>query len=124
LDKPVLNLLNKEKVIQKLPDILSKYREKRNSKYESQKSIYFQVLGTKLMEIGAEINPELKQEILENSKTDQWMNTNEERKNIVEAFHKRLEDYTGEPVVIKTKGLFETIGDAIRAGQTGLINKR
>ena len=76
-----------------------------------------------MMKTGAPISEELKAEILENSKTDEWASEDEERKQIVEGFHTAIESYDGTPIVIKSRGLFEVMAEHIADGKTGLINK-
>jgi hypothetical protein len=115
--------ITREDIEANLPEILEKFRGTENNEYYSDRAIYFQVLGVLMMETGAPISEELKAEILENSKTDEWASEDEERKQIVEGFHTAIESYDGTPIVIKSRGLFEVMAEHIADGKTGLINK-
>ena len=85
--------------------------------------IGYQVLGILMMESGAEMSKEIKDKILQACHDDEWARVDEERQKKVLEFHDMVLKYNGDKVVIKTKGLFETIADHIAAGKTGLVNK-
>ena len=91
---------------------------------KEEKAIAYQVLGVLMMKAGASISQELKNEIIENSKTDSWAVQDSERGAIVEKFHDTLSLYEGKhPIEIRSRGLFEALGEHIANGNTGLINK-
>lgn len=115
--------ITREDIEAHLPEILEKFRETENNEYYADRAIYFQVLGVLMMQTGTPISEELKAEILENSKTDDWAMEDEERKQIVEGFHQAIEVYNGTPIRIKSRGLFEVLAEHIASGNGGLINK-
>ena len=67
-----------------------------NNDYYDEKVISYQVLGVLMMEAGASISKELKNEIIENSKTDLWAANDSERGYFVEKFHDTLSLYEGK----------------------------
>jgi hypothetical protein len=106
-----------------MPQILDFVRSHENNDYYDESAIAYQVLGVLMMKTGTPITEELKQEILENSKTDSWAESDSERKEIVGNFHTAIENYNGTPVVITSRGLFEAIAEHMSQGNTGLVNK-
>ena len=116
--------LTKDDFTNNMEKILEFVRGEENNDYYDEKAICYQVLGVLMMKAGAPISQELKDEIIENSKTDSWAKEDSERGSIVEKFHDTLSLYEGKhPVEIRSKGLFEAINDHIANGNTGLVNK-
>ena len=116
--------LTKEDFTNNMEKILEFVRGGENNDYYDEKAIGYQVLGVLMMKAGAPISQELKDEIIENSKTDSWAKEDSERGSIVEKFHNTLSLYEGKhSIEIRSKGLFEAINDHIANGNTGLVNK-
>jgi len=107
---------------EKGPQILEMLRKLKNNQYYDDHAIGFQVLGVLMMEAGAPISEELKAEILEASGRDSWAASNIERGVKIESFQRAIREYDGTPRVIKSKGLFEVIGEHLDGGGTGLVN--
>lgn len=107
-------------------EIIKFVRGEENNSYYDEHAIAFQVLGVMMMRVGAPISDDLKKEIIAASQTDAWAydpeHGDEERKAIVDGFHKAIEAYDGTPIVIKSRGLFEVIADRMSKGKTGLVN--
>ena len=116
--------LTKEDFANNMEKILEFVRDQENNDYYDEKAIGYQVLGVLMMKAGAPISQELKDEIIENSKTDSWAEQDSERGAIVKKFHDTLSLYEGKhSVEIRSKGLFEALDEHIANGNTGLINK-
>lgn len=115
--------LKKEDFERNLPAILEMLRKQENDDFYDEFAIGFQVLGVLMMKAGAPISDELKAEIRAASETDSWAKEDPERKEIVDGFHKALEAYDGNPIIIKSRGLFEVIADHLASGKEGLVNK-
>ena len=93
--------LTKEDFANNMEKILEFVRGRENNDYYDKKAIGYQVLGVLMMKAGAPISQELKDEIIENSKTDSWAMEDSERGSIVEKFHDTLSLYEGKhPVEI------------------------
>lgn len=117
-DSTVHHKIPKKTFADKLPEILE-YIEA--SDYD--KEIGYQVLGVMMMEVGAEIGPELKEKMILAAQEDVWAQEDEERKAVMEQFVQSLRSYeSSTPIVIRTPGLFETIAKKMNEGSTGLVN--
>lgn len=81
----------------------------REQEYHERKSVGFQVLGFTMMTKGATISPELKTEIIEWSKKDEWAEEDGERATIIQNFCNSLEIYDGRPVTINDEGISELV---------------
>jgi len=97
-DYSVRNELTAESLEKNLPQILETLRNAADP-------VGFQVLGVLMMKAGATISPELKDEIVEMAKKDDW--DEEERVATIQNFCQAVETYDGTPVVINSRGLFE-----------------
>ena len=81
-------------------------------------NIFHQVLGIMMMEAGAPINHTLKNKMIKGAENDEWANedlenNDEGRRDKMDAFISVLGKYGGTPTKINSKGLMETISDAI-----------
>jgi hypothetical protein len=79
-------------------------------------NIFHQVLGILMMESGAPINKTLKAKMIKAAQQDEWANEDggdEDRKDKMDAFITKVKNYDGTSTIIKSKGLMETMADAI-----------
>ena len=81
-------------------------------------NIFHQVLGIMMMKSGAPINKTLKAKMIKAAKNDEWANedlehNDEGRRDKMDAFITKLKNYDGTSTIIKSKGLMETMADAI-----------
>lgn len=100
-----------------MPAILEFLRSQENDEYYDNRTIGFQVLGVLMMRSGTPITEELKSEILMESEKDTWSTEDEERNQTVRGFEEALRSYTGEPIIIRSRGLFEVIGERLSKQQ-------
>lgn len=86
--------------------------------------IGYQVLAVMMMGSGAFISDDVKADMIKGCDDDEWAKDDETRKEKVEALKSAITSYDGKtPVVITSKGLFETIFKHIEDGNEGLVNK-
>ena len=82
--------------------------------YKEQLSIGYQVLAVEMMACGAKISDELKVLMEFHIPNDEWSHDDQERAGKINQLYEALLSYTGEaPVVISSKGLFETIAEKL-----------
>ena len=86
--------------------------------------INLQVLAIMMMQVGAVITDDLKQSMITACKKDHWSKSDTERKQKTKALKKALKSYDNiNPIIITSKGLFETIFNHVDGGKSGLVNK-
>ena len=71
-----------------------------------------QVLAYKGMEVGADISP-WKYSITHAIITDEWAKPDEESRVIMSNFLGTVREYKGEPITLKSKGLFEVMAERL-----------
>ena len=114
----VQNMIPADTFKERLPAMIE-FIEKQD--YDNE--IGFQVLAVKLMEAGAEINEDLKSKIFKACADDEWAQHDETRADRINSLKEAVEMYDGTPIVVKSKGLFEVIGEHLSNGNEGLVNK-
>lgn len=82
--------------------------------YKDYKSIGFQVLSVLMMENGCELNPELKQMMLEWIPQDSWTQEDDERKKNVDDLLNKVNNYNNKVTTVKGEGLFEVLAKSLR----------
>ena len=102
-------------------EAITQYLEKSE---EIDDTINYQVLGVLMMGAKAPIDESLKTSIIDACENDEWGNEDEERKSKLNEFIDQLKKYDGtSQVIIKSKGLFQTIAEHVKEGKTRLVNK-
>lgn len=110
--------LTKKDFEKNLPTILEHLRKIENNPYYDEFAIGYQVLGVLMMKCGATIDEDLKIEIRSASETDSWAAEDDERREIVNNFHKALDSYDGTPIEIRSRGLFEVMAQHFSEGKS------
>jgi len=92
-------------------------------------NIFHQVLGVMMMNSGATINKTLKAKMIKAAKNDEWANegledNDEGRRDKMDAFITKLKAYDGNPTVIESKGLMETIFKGIASEEPKVFSKQ
>jgi len=75
--------------------------------------IGMQVLAVTSIKVGANIPKKIMKKMIKACDDDSWAKENSERKTSVENLKNALTKYDGTPIVISSKGLFETFADKI-----------
>lgn len=86
-----------------------------------------QVLGVMIIESGARLPMNVRAHVLASIDADEWAQTDEQRKVIMQAFRAQIVAYPhegGSPVEVDYEGLFDKIAKHEAAGKTGLVNER
>ncbi len=113
--------LKKKDIEDNLGKIIAKI-ESADDPYD--KSIGYQVLTVLMMKAGAVIDDDMKKTFTEWIMKDEWAKEEEERMVAVQGLAHALETYDSKrPIVIKSKGLFQTIAEHIADGKEGLVNR-
>ena len=87
-------------------------------------NIGYQVLAVLMLASGSPIRVDLKSNMIKACNDDEWSNDDSERRQKVNALKEAINKYDGKtPIVITSKGLFQTIAENIADGKTGLVNK-
>jgi hypothetical protein len=73
--------------------------------------IGFQVLAVELMDNEVSISDKAKKVLIRNIKKDDW--NDKERIKTINALVDKVKNYTGERIIVKSKGLFEVINDKL-----------
>lgn len=87
-------------------------------KHEPQ--IGWQVLAVMMMEAGAKIPDDIKEQMVLSCETDPWSKENPERKTHTEALKATLNTYEDKPIKFQFKGLFAVIGERLAKDKEGL----
>lgn len=86
------------------------------------KQVAYQALAVVMMRSGCEIEENLKANMICAAHLDEWAEEDEDRRKACNDLIQKLKDYQGTPTEVRSKGLFEVLGEAIKDGQK-LINK-
>ena len=94
------------------------------SKYKYKEDIHIghEVLATMIMAYGVKMQPNIKSLLISSIEQDDWAKGDSERKQVIEKFISVISVYDGTPVLIKEKGLMQTIMEHIDGGKPGLVN--
>jgi hypothetical protein len=113
--KIVQNMIPKEVLKDKMGDILERFKKMEREGYE--RPILYQVLGTMIMEIGMEIDEELRTTIVDESLKDRWAQLAEDRRIYVDNFVETLRKYDGTPTEIEYEGLMDKMASFFEGEQ-------
>lgn len=72
-------------------------------------NVFYQVLGVIMMKSGIVIPDELKEKMIKAAENDEWASEEDERKEKMDSFISTVKSFDGTPIIINSKGLFETI---------------
>lgn len=119
---PKMGVLDRETLTKNLPKLIDFIKNK--SYDEEHRNIGYQVLGIVLMRAGAPIQASVKKLIIDAANADEWASEDDSRKAVMQDFVEKVTAYNGKkPLIIKSKGLFQTIAEHIVSKKPGLVNK-
>ena len=85
--------------------------------------IGYQVLAVMMMEAGANISKDLRFEIINACNEDEWAKEDEDRQRSILGLLGALDAYDNKnPIVLKSKGLFETMFDKLADRENNVVS--
>lgn len=97
------------------PEKIEKYIKSLPKFVSEEISIGYQVLAVKMMEVGAPIGSELKDEMIEQISEDEWAGRDARRQKVIDDLLKAVSAYDNKtPIKINSKGLFEVMAEKLK----------
>ena len=112
-EEPLRRILIDPEKFQEKMDYILKYIDAS----EEDRGEGYLVLGVMMMESGAKISDDLKEMMIMQAEEDDWARTDASRARVIDQFIESVKSYDNvNRIVLRTPGLFETIGEHLNGG--------